>query len=59
MAMYPGPGTPRPDQNQQISEARHEQEREHARQAAMANEARPSWWKRFKSTFSRHSPDAG
>jgi hypothetical protein len=45
------PGTPRPDVNEQLAEEKHETEMEHARQMHIANEARPSWWKRLKVKF--------
>jgi hypothetical protein len=49
------PGGNRSDINEQILEGRHAEERERAHQAAMANEARPSWFKRLKATFKRDS----
>ena len=53
------PGGNRSDINEQISEGRHDEERERAREAALANEARPSWYKRLKAKFRRRSSDSG
>ena len=57
MALYPGP-QPRPDINEKLAEERHAEERERARQASVANEANPSWWRRLKAKLSGHSPDS-
>ncbi len=45
--------TNRPDINEQIGDSRNEENQERARQASIANAARPSWWKRLKAKFTR------
>jgi hypothetical protein len=52
------PGGNRSDINEQILEGRHAEERERASEAAMANEARPSWYKRLKAKLRRNSSDS-